>query len=80
MSFRRAGCQDPAYNTDAERVLTGPQPLLPVLDEKSSRPGIRPRTLHGLHDLHDLHGKTPLTSRCSPARHTPCIFIRRAGI
>ena len=58
-------------------MLTGPQPLLPVLDEKSSRPGIRPRTLH---DLHGLHGKTPLTSRCSPARHTPCIFIRQAGI
>ena len=57
----------------------------PVPDEKSGRPapGIRPRGLRGLRTLRGLRGlrgEAPLTSRCSPARHTTCTCIRQTGI
>jgi hypothetical protein len=80
-------------SADAGRVLTGPRLPVPVPAEKSGRPGIRPRALRvprvprALRALRapralrgPAPGKAPLTSRCSPARHISCIFIRQAGI
>ena len=66
-------------SADAELArLTGS----PVPDEKSGRPapGIRLRGLRTLRGLRGLRGEAPLTSRCSPARHTTCTCIRQTGI